>query len=444
MLPQGPEITVNGPDPNPLTLEHQAAPAVCVLADGRILMVWMHPNIDQPNATGRDIHGRFFGADGQPLGAEFRINSYVLANEDVPSVTALPDGGALVTWHSDANASVQPGDGDTDAQIRGRIIGSGGPVGGSDFLVNTTTEGSQRFSSATTLDDGRVAVVWEDISGAELEIRGRVFDPAEPERRARRLRGQHHERRHPGQAAGGGARRRAPRRHLERQQRGSVRPADQGPRRRRRQSGDRRATSSSTRPGRAPSSTRRSPRWPTAASSWSGPTAARPARARPRSAAASSTRTAAELAPTLRSTRPPPSTSGLRSSPPCRTGGSSSPGRMGPTAARPSTSAGGYSMPTGRPTTPATSGSTARCLWRSSIRRSRRFPTAAWWSPGSTTASSRAPPAPRSARKSSSRRTATRASSRMAAATRRRCRIPRTKPSSPSSARATPTCRRSR
>ena len=46
------------------------------------------------------IYGQRYAADGAPVGDEFRANTYTYSDQIYSSVTALNDGGFVVTWSS--------------------------------------------------------------------------------------------------------------------------------------------------------------------------------------------------------------------------------------------------------------------------------------------------------------------------------------------------------
>src|SRR5262245_21925284 len=83
------------------------------------------------------------------------------------SLATLSDGRFLVTWTTLDAA--------TDShEIRGRILNSDGTPVGSDFLINSTTEGYQGDPSVTALEDGRFAVAWLSNEATETIIGGNI------------------------------------------------------------------------------------------------------------------------------------------------------------------------------------------------------------------------------------------------------------------------------
>jgi hypothetical protein len=77
-------------------------PSVTGLKDGSFIVVWA-----QTNAQGNtDIRAQLYEASGSKKGAEFTIGG-TAGNERDPAVTALENGGFVVTWEDRASTSVQ-------------------------------------------------------------------------------------------------------------------------------------------------------------------------------------------------------------------------------------------------------------------------------------------------------------------------------------------------
>ncbi len=120
-----------------------------------------------------DIRGSLVSVAGVP-GAEFRLNAASNGTERWSSVTELNDGGFLVVW---VETSTQ--------EVRGRRFNAaGGPVGG-NFKINTFNNAAPTSSTDAAVGwDGRVLIVWEDSgsenpplpAGSNTEIRGQMLD----------------------------------------------------------------------------------------------------------------------------------------------------------------------------------------------------------------------------------------------------------------------------
>ncbi len=146
---------------------YQSYVDVTALADGKALVVWFSSGLyadDPEGGNGSfgpgEVRARIIGADGQPEGADFQVNSTDLDFPYAkPAVTTLPDGRIFVVWHSG-----DAGDGDWGS-LRGRVIEANGQLVESDFVINTTGVNNQSSPAVAALQDGRVLVTWSSDDG---------------------------------------------------------------------------------------------------------------------------------------------------------------------------------------------------------------------------------------------------------------------------------------
>jgi len=156
---------------NTYTASFQNDPSVTGLSDGGFVVTWQSW-LQDGSFTG--VYGQRYNADGTPAGAEFQINTYTTINQSDPSVTALSDGGFVVTWES----SVQDGDG---FGIYGQRYNADGTAGGAEFQINTYTPGHQWNSSVTGLSDGGFVVTWrsDGQDGGSTGVYAQMFSYAD-------------------------------------------------------------------------------------------------------------------------------------------------------------------------------------------------------------------------------------------------------------------------
>ena len=111
-------------------------------------------------------------AGSGPISSLLQVNTTPGTNIGKPDVTALPNGGFVITWVSESYS----GD-DLDRSIRLQAFdAAGGKIGG-EQLVNTTTSSIQDWPSVSALSDGRVVVSWTDSSTDAGDIRTQIIDP---------------------------------------------------------------------------------------------------------------------------------------------------------------------------------------------------------------------------------------------------------------------------
>ncbi|MEW6536943.1 MAG: hypothetical protein AB1454_15135, partial [Candidatus Auribacterota bacterium] len=112
-----------------------------------------------------EVYGRLLDNEGNPLGSEFRINTYTSSNQYNPAV-ASNGTSCLAVWQSNGQDSYEYG-------IYGQIIDSTGTKQGSEFKINTYTL-SQQLHAAVTHDGDKYFVVWQSNGqdGSEYGIYG--------------------------------------------------------------------------------------------------------------------------------------------------------------------------------------------------------------------------------------------------------------------------------
>ena len=166
----GDNTAVGGDDVlvNTHTTGSQHFPAIATFSDGGYILVW--------RSTGQDggaggIYGQRYDAGGASLGSEFLINQAVTPDQFDPDVAVLSDDSFVVTWTSfDQNPSSH--------EVYARHYDNGGAALGGEFQVNTHTNSAQHSSSVTALANGGFVVTWTswDQDGSGKGIFAQQFD----------------------------------------------------------------------------------------------------------------------------------------------------------------------------------------------------------------------------------------------------------------------------
>ena len=125
-------------------------PSVTALSDGGWVATWTSPGQDGSDSA---TYGQRYTSGGDRLGQEFRINTYTDLDQAFPSVTALTDGGWVVTWMSNGQDGSNFG-------IYGQRYTSIGATLEQEFRINTYTNNDQFYQSVTGLADGGWVVTW--------------------------------------------------------------------------------------------------------------------------------------------------------------------------------------------------------------------------------------------------------------------------------------------
>jgi hypothetical protein len=197
---------------NQFTSYNQRTPAIAGLSDGRFVVAWISEQQRFFNSV--DIYARIFNADGSSSGNEIPVNTStnVCAN---PSIAASPNGGFMIAWSEKDLTSLTTNSWDVYARaflntgvaagptarlnqylfgdqyapklasigsdflavwtslgqdgsregVFGRFLRSDVTPEGNEFLVNTTTIGSQFHPAIAADGQGRFLVTWASFTG---------------------------------------------------------------------------------------------------------------------------------------------------------------------------------------------------------------------------------------------------------------------------------------
>ena len=146
--PLGPEFRVNT-----FTTGDQTAPSrASVAADGsgNFVVVW---ESDGQDASSNGLFAQRYDASGAPLGLEFRVNTFTTGDQSWGAVAADPSGNFIAVWQG----NLQDGSG---YGVFGQRYASTGIPLGAEFRVNTFTTGDQRHPFVNAAPSGDFLVVW--------------------------------------------------------------------------------------------------------------------------------------------------------------------------------------------------------------------------------------------------------------------------------------------
>lgn len=175
---------------NFFTNNFQVKPAVAVLNNSNIVVVWASLNEVGTNSL-QDVYGQLFSPNGQKIGGEFLINQFITYNQRTPAVAALAGGGFVVTWVSEQQRVVTPSLGANNTystiataptpsvDIYARIFSAAAVAVGNEFLVNTAVNTCANPAVAAAADGG-FFIVWgaKDMVNVNnsWDIYGRSFN----------------------------------------------------------------------------------------------------------------------------------------------------------------------------------------------------------------------------------------------------------------------------
>jgi Ca2+-binding RTX toxin-like protein len=162
---QGAEFRVNT-----TVASSQVQPAITAIASGGFVVTWQ-----SFDGSGYDIYAQRYDASGAAQGAEFRVNTTTASWQENPAITALANGGFVVTWQS----ITQDGSGSSN-DIYAQRYDANGAAQGTEFRVNTTTANDQAGSAVAALADGGFVATWHTNApgGSGYGIYAQRYDAA--------------------------------------------------------------------------------------------------------------------------------------------------------------------------------------------------------------------------------------------------------------------------
>jgi len=156
--------------------EYHKNPAVTVLTNGNVVVVWGSYN-EQTTTSMQDIYAQVLSPIGQKVGAEFLVNQYTPYNQRNPSIAALNSGGFAVAWVSEQQMRAAADNSNPDHQywtgvlfandvrpsvdVYARIFSFDGSAVRDEFLVNTNTNPCGVPVIAASADN-RLLVAWAE------------------------------------------------------------------------------------------------------------------------------------------------------------------------------------------------------------------------------------------------------------------------------------------
>lgn len=170
--PLGPEFRVNT-----FTTFQQAYSSVASAGAG-FIVVWESDPVD---GSGFGVSGQRYDSSGVPLGTEFLVNTYTTDAQRSPAVGVNGSGDFVVVWDS-AN---QDGSGEG---IFGQRYAASGAALGPEFRVNTSVQGDQLRPHVAVDPSGGFLVAWQSGMpgpGVQFDVFAQRYDasgaPAGPE-----------------------------------------------------------------------------------------------------------------------------------------------------------------------------------------------------------------------------------------------------------------------
>lgn len=155
---------------NTTTAGDQVQPTIAALPGGGWVAAWTSVGQD---GDGGGIYAQRFDAQGNPLGAEFRVNADPVYYQSDPSIAVFDDGAFVVGW-----TEMQPG---VAAWVEARVFAADGTPLTGDIAVSVPLSNADEgyAQQVVALGPDRWAIVWSNESGGtNFAIEGRIHDRA--------------------------------------------------------------------------------------------------------------------------------------------------------------------------------------------------------------------------------------------------------------------------
>jgi hypothetical protein len=153
---------------NTQTSGKQQQPVVSSDSSGNFVVVWEGAT----DGSGYGIFAQRYASSGAPIGSELRLNGYTTHSQRRPAVAADSSGVFVVTW----DGYQEGGNAFDEWGVFGRPFVASGAALERDFHLNTSTTNSQFHSAVAALGSGNFVAVWSSAqSGTSYEIFGQRF-----------------------------------------------------------------------------------------------------------------------------------------------------------------------------------------------------------------------------------------------------------------------------
>jgi hypothetical protein len=158
---------------NTYVFNGQLNPSVAMDASGAFVVAWDSLGQEPLPATSGGsteigVYAQRFDANGNKVGTDILVNTETTDDQSNPSIAMNADGDFVVTWQSENQTAAIDGMYDVYAQ---RFSNTGNAVG-SEFLVNTEIEDNQSSPVVAMDGNGEFVVAWQSGN----QVPGGVFD----------------------------------------------------------------------------------------------------------------------------------------------------------------------------------------------------------------------------------------------------------------------------
>jgi serralysin len=149
---------------NTNTAGEQSGAKITTLGDGSLVVTWVSLTFKNDEPVSGNVYMQRYSDKGAKLGGETLVNTATKEIQGEPAITALKDGGYVISWATSDEASRS-----ADAHLYAQIFDKNGAKVGGQLLINTSE--NDMFPVVNATADGGFVVTWEDLSG-ERDVNG--------------------------------------------------------------------------------------------------------------------------------------------------------------------------------------------------------------------------------------------------------------------------------
>jgi len=130
---------------------HHTDPAVAVLTDGTVVVVWTASDQDGDR---KGVFARQYTSSGRAIGREFQVNQFTLNNQRDPAIAALADGRFVVAWITELQRAA------ASVDVCARIFNADGSPATGEFFVNPSSANPCASPAVAASPTGGFVVAW--------------------------------------------------------------------------------------------------------------------------------------------------------------------------------------------------------------------------------------------------------------------------------------------
>ncbi|PWC41164.1 hypothetical protein [Azospirillum sp. TSO22-1] len=157
---------------------NQEDPKITALSNGGFVVTWTDFSHTGGDTSMWAVRAQVHSASGARVGGEILVNTNTFLYQYEPAITALSNGGFVISWTDYSETG-----GDTSAAgVRGQVFAADGSRSGGELFFNATTTNSQENRVLAGLSNGSFVAVWRDSSRSNdynigWALRGQLFNP---------------------------------------------------------------------------------------------------------------------------------------------------------------------------------------------------------------------------------------------------------------------------